>query len=389
VNRIARAAAVLGLPSASQIKQIFQKIVAVAIALLGVGFNAGIVNAATLSSASVTLSDSRPSVTSSYTFTGSSVTSGTIKCIKAVFATTSTGEVQPTGWDGTGGSVTAASSTLVNSSATGWSLATSDGSGASAGADNVWKYTNSTGITPSTTTGATFVMAGITNASTPDTAYFLRISTYNNTDCSTSPVDNAAVEFINTSGSTLSLTIDNTLSFTVNGVNSGTNCAGTGTGAAVTSTGTTLPFGTVTSASNTYACQDLQAATNSTNGYTIFARYTAKPTNALSQTIADVSPGTNNAPNTFSGAGTEAYGYTTNDQSLSGSAGTGAGQASRFFNGTTYKYAAMTTGNAEVAYESAGVTQTTYRVTHQVGISATTFPGTYTTTIIYTCTPVY
>jgi hypothetical protein len=345
--------------------------------------------AASLSSSSVSLSDPRPSNTSSYTFTGSTVTSGLIKCVKVVFATASTGEVNPTGWDGTAGTVTAASSTLVNSSATGWTLATSDGSGASVGADNVWKYTNTTGITPGTLTGATFVMAGITNSSVADTAYYMRINTYNNTDCSSSPVDNAAVEFINTNGSTLSLTIDNTLSFTVNGISATTNCAGSGTGAAQTSTGTTLPFGTVTSASNTYVCQDLTAATNSTNGYTIFARYTAKPTNALSQTIADTAAGSNNAPGTFAGAGTEAYGYTTNDQSLSGSAGTGAGQASRFFNGTTYKWAAMTSSNAEVGYESAGVTSTSYRVTHQVGVSLTTFPGTYNTTVIYTCTPVY
>jgi hypothetical protein len=49
----------------------------------------------------------------------------------------------------------------------------------------------------------------------------------------------------------------------------------------------------------------------------------------------------------------------------------------------------MTTSNSEVAYEAAGVTSTTYRIGHQVGIASTTFPGTYTTTIIYTCTPIY
>jgi hypothetical protein len=381
VNRITRAAEALGVRRPQNFRNKLVKLAALLTALTGLTFNAGLANAATLTSAKVALSDPRPSQVASYTFTGSSVTSANIKCVKAVFATTSTGEVNPTNWDGTGGTVTAASSTLVNSSASGWTLATSDGTGASAGADNVWKYTNTTGVTPSTLTGATFIMAGITNSSIQDTAYYLRINTYDNTDCSTTPRDNATVEFINTNGSTLSLTIDNTLSFTVNAVAGSQSCDGTTTTQA--STATTIPFGTLTSAANGVVCQDLTAATNATNGYTIFARYTAAPTNALSQTIADHS-GSNASPTAFSAAGTEAYGYSTNDATLAGSNPT----ANRFTN-PSQGWAAMTTSNAEVAYESAGVTTATYRVGHQVGISTTTKPGAYSTTIIYTCTPVY
>jgi hypothetical protein len=138
----------------------------------------------------------------------------------------------------------------------------------------------------------------------------------------------------------------------------------------------------VTASTNQVVCQDLTASTNATNGYTIFARYTGAPANNLAQTIASHS-GTNAAPTTFSAAGTEAYGYTTNDATL------GTGTADRFTSSGANKFAAMTTSNAEVGYESAGVTSTTYRVGHQVGVSLTTFPGTYTTTVIYTCTPIY
>jgi hypothetical protein len=99
----------------------------------------------------------------------------------------------------------------------------------------------------------------------------------------------------------------------------------------------------------------------------------------LSQTIAN-SSGSNTTPAAFPAAGTEAYGYTTNDATL------GTGTAGRFISNL---WAAMTTTNAEVGYESAGVTSTTYRVGHQVGVSAITHPGTYTTTVVYTCTPVY
>jgi hypothetical protein len=187
--------------------------------------------------------------------------------------------------------------------------------------------------------------------------------------------------FILTNGSTLSLTVDPTLTFTVNAVASAQSCDGGTTTAA--STATTIPFGTVTSASNALVCQDLTASSNAANGYTIFARYTSAPTNGLSQTITDWT-GSNVTPTSSWSAGTEAYGYTTNDASLSA---IGAG-TNRFTNGGQ-KYAAMTSSNAEVAFEAAGVSSTTYRVGHQVGVATITRPGTYTTTIIYTCTPVY
>jgi hypothetical protein len=225
------------------------------------------------------------------------------------------------------------------------------------------------------------VIAGVTNSSVNNTSYWLRFNTYNNTDCATSPVDNTTMGFIFTQGSTLSLTVDQTLTFTVNSVATSQSCGG-GTSTSG-STATTIPFGTVTTAANGLVCQDLTASTNATNGYTIFARYTAAPTNGTGQTIDPVS-GSNASPGSFPAAGaTEAYGYTTNDQTL------GTGTANRFYNGSTYSYAAMTTSNAEVAYESAGVSSTTYRIAHQVGITALTDPGTYSTTVIYTCTPVY
>lgn len=380
MKRIKRAAEALGLPRIESPKNLLAKLLTIIMAIAGIGLNAGFANAATLSTAKVALSDPRPSTTAvNYTFTGSSVTSANIKCVKLVFATTPVGEVNPTGFNGTGGTVTAASSTLVNSSATGWTLVTSDGAGASAGANNVWKYTNTTGVVPSTLTSATFIAAGITNSSTADTAYYFRINTFDNVDCATTPRDNANVQFINTNGSTLSLTIDNTLTFTVNAVASSQNCNGSTSTQA--STATTIPFGTVTSGANQIVCQDLTAATNATNGFTIFTRYTAKPTNPLNQTIADWT-GTNATPTTFSAPGTEAYGYTTNSATL------GTGTPNRFTNAGP-KYAAATTSNNEVAFTPNGVTSTTTRVGHQVGISLTTFPGTYTTTIIYTCTPIY
>jgi len=233
------------------------------------------------------------------------------------------------------------------------------------------------GETPASASGRTISYDGITNSSIFNTSYYLRINTYDDATCATNPVDNTTVQFINTNGSTLSLTVDNTLTFTVNAVAGSSSCNGATSTQA--STATTIPFGTVTAAANQIVCQDLTASSNATNGYTVFARYTAKPTNALTQTIVDWT-GTNAAPTTFSAAGTEAYGYTTDDATL------GTGTAGRF---ASNKWAAMTTTNDEVGFEASGVSTGTYRIGHQVGISNITRPGTYITTIIYTCTPVF
>ncbi|MBW4062188.1 hypothetical protein HJC99_06470 [Candidatus Saccharibacteria bacterium] len=382
MERLCRAARVLGLPlpvvRGSQWRQlIIGTILAVQVMVPGA------VHAVSgLTNVSVALSDPRPNATAAsvtYQITASGVTAATvIKCVKVLVSTTSAGTVAPTGFSGASSSVTAASSTLINSSATGWSLAKSDGT-SSTGQNNILQYTNSTGITPSTLTGATFIVAGLTNSTVGDTPYFLQLATFGATDCVTGPVNNSLIRFINTSGSQLSLSVDPTLTFTVNGVLSGQACDGSTSNVATTST--TLAFGSVTTATNSLACQDLTAATNASNGYTIYMRYSGQLNNGSGAFIANVS-GSNSSPGTFPAAGNEAYGYTTSDATL------GTGTANRFTS-PSQGWAAPTTTNAEIAYESGGVTSTTYRIGHQIGVATTTRAGSYQTTIIYTCTPVY
>ena len=344
------------------------KIVTVMVASSGILLNSGLASASTLTTASVGLSDSRPSQVASYTFTGSTVTTATaVKCIKVTFSTNSATVTTPTGFTAASASVNA-SSTLINASTVGWTPTASA---------NTFSFTHATGVAPSLASGRTFVLDTVTNSSVVDTGYYYKIATFTNVDCATGPIDNATVQYINTNGSTLSLSVDSSLSFSVGAVSTSTACAGSTTTSG--STSTTIPFGTVTAATNGLVCQDLAAATNAANGYTLYIRYTGALTNGVAQTLANWT-GTNTAPTTFSAAGTEAYGYSTNDITL------GTGTPGRF---TSNKYAANTTTNSEVAYEPAGVTSTSYRIAHQAGISTLTNPGTYQTTVIYTCTPVY
>jgi hypothetical protein len=340
--------------------------------------------AATLSSASVALSDSEPSTTGvTYTFTGSSFTNSNIQCIQAVFSTSPSNQVNPSGWTGSGGSINTSASSLF-SSWSGWSLATSDGSGATVGSGNVWQYTHSGGVTPNTLTGATFVMSGITNSSVSGTAYDLELTTYNNTNCSSSPVDNVTVAFINTGGSVLSMTVNPTLTTSLTGVSSGTPCDGSTT--SVTTTPTSIPYGVVTSAANSMACQEVTASTNAANGYTLYIRQTGPLTNSVGHNFSGVS-GTNAVPTVFPAAGTEAYGYTTSSSTLSTCGG--SCNANRFTDGSSYNdYAAYTTANAEIGYATSA-DSTNYFIGQQVGVDISTPEGSYQTTVVYTCTPVY
>jgi hypothetical protein len=386
VERISLAVAVFGIKLPKRRSRLGRSLLAclsVLAALLQPGLSSA---AGSLDSAAASLSDPTPSSTSNYSFTGSSVdTSQAILCVKVIWATTAAGDAAPTGFDGSTGTVDAADSTLIGSSATNWSLARADGTGSS-GQKNIFEYTNSaSGYTPVSASGQTFVLGGIVNSSNPGAGFYFKIATFGNTNCTSSPIDNATVGYINTSGQTLSLNVDQSLSFTVNPVVSGASCDGGTTTAG--STSTAVPFGSVSSAANSLVCQDLQAASNATNGYSVYLRYTGPPTNAGSDTIADWS-GTNDVPTNWASSGVEGYGYTTDDSTLSTCSGSCA--ANRFTDGSTYHYfAKATASNAEVGYEPAGGTLKHYHIGHQVGVSTTTNPGVYTTTIIYTCTPVY
>ncbi len=326
-------------------------------------------HAAQLTIASIGLGDSRPSaINVSYTFTASNVSLSTIRCIKEVYADTASGSNVPASMSTAAATFDTTNSNFMPTPGA-WTL--------SHPANGTLQLVNATGEVPASAAARKLVFAAMSNGATPDIRYYLRLNTYSDAAC-TAPVDNATVTFIFTNGSTLSLTVDPTLSFTVNAVASGQLC--NGATSTQPSTATTIPFGTVTTAANSIVCQDLQISTNATNGYTVYARYTSRPQSGPNL-IADTT-GTNTTPAAFPASGTEAYGYTTNDSAL------GTGVANRFTNPANV-WAAMTASNNEVAFDATGVNSTIYRIGHQVGISPTTRPGTYITTIIYTCTPVY
>jgi hypothetical protein len=332
-------------------------------------FRVPIAGGASLSTGSLLISDSRPSTASTtYTATFSNVTTSAIRCIKIVFSDAATAGSVPSGLS-TAAAALGGTSTYVPTPGN-WAV---DGTSA----NGTVTITYASGETPAGASGRTVVVSGITNGSVVDTAYFAQFSTYNNVNCSSSGVDSGTVAFIYTTGQAVSATVDPSLTFTVSGVSSGTVNSAT---VNITSTSSTIPFGTVTASTNKIGAHDLAVGTNAAGGYTVTTRYTGALTSS-GNTIDDFAS-TNDTPAAFTAAGIEGFGYTTRDPSL------GTGTAGRFTATGGNKWSKFTTSPLEVAYSNAAVSETT-RVGYQVGVASTTEAGTYTTTVVFTATPVY
>ncbi len=328
-------------------------------------------HAASLTGSKVALSDSRPSGTSvSYDIEFDNVTTSAIKCIKVEFDTSADGSGgKPTGLDITSAALSGSSDFIPTPAS--WSVSNNNTTAISS-------ITFATGETPAGASDRNVILTGITNGSTAETGYFVLVSTFNNTDCTSSAVDSGIGTYIYVTGQAVSLTVDPTIAFNVAAVASGqtVNTATT----TVTSTDGTIPFGTVSTGALSIAAHDATVTTNAGSGYTVYIRYTAKPTSGSND--IDDHTGSNAVPTSMS-AGTEAFGYTSDDATL------GTGTAARFTTSAP-KYAAFTTSNAEVAYNAAAVSSQTTRIGYAVGISGTTPAGTYgTSTVILTATPAY
>lgn len=329
------------------------------------------VHAASLNGGKIALSDSRPSGTSvSYDIEFDNVTTSAIKCIQVEFDTAADGSGgKPTGLDITSAAFSGSSDYIPTPGS--WSPSNNNTTG-------ITQITYATGETPAGATDRNVILTGITNGSTAETGYYVLFSTYNNTDCTSSALDSGTATFIYVTGQAVSLTVDPTISFNVAAVNSGQTVNGATT--TVTTTDGTIPFGTVTSGALSIAAHDATVTTNAGSGYTMYVRYTAAPSSGANS--IDDHTGSNASPSSMS-AGTEAFGYTTNDATL------GSGTADRFTNGGP-KYAAFTTSNAEAGYSAAAVSSQTIRLGYAVGISGTTPAGTYgSSTVIITATPAY
>ena len=303
-----------------------------------------------------------------YTHTISNISLSLIKCIKVSYSTSLTSQTKPTGMDITSASLS--SSTTYIPTPANWTISNNNTTG-------VITLTNATGETPAAASTRYLIFLNITNGSITDTAYYASISTFNNVDCTTNPVDTGVSAFLFTDGQYLEVTVEPSFTFIIAALVSGTDVNGTSTN--ITTTDGTVPLGKVTTSTNKVGAHRLSITTNAINGYTVTTRYTGVLLHTNGVDDINNHTGTNASPTAFPAAGTEAFGYTTEDFTL------GTGTANRF---STNKWAAFTTSPVEIMYGSAAGTETV-DFGYQVGIAAATSAGFYQTTVIYTATPIY
>lgn len=167
--------------------------------------------------------------------------------------------------------------------------------------------------------------------------------------------------------------------------------------AGITTSSPTLTFSTSNSsitfsnlnAGNSYTDSSqttvLTTSTNAYNGYVVNARETQALTHTVdgTTTISNYASA-NSSPTSWSGAG---FGYTTDDNDLSG------GTNTRFSSGT--KYAGFTTSSpGDPVADHAGpvlsaISNETFTISYRVTTDATKKAGKYTTTVLYNVVPEY
>jgi hypothetical protein len=191
--------------------------------------------------------------------------------------------------------------------------------------------------------------------------------------------EGATVVSINNTVS-VTATVQSSLTFTINGIAATNACANSGGNADVTTTSTTIPYGSLTVNTSKIACQELIVSTNATNGYVVTVQQDQDLTSAGADSIVPFS-GTHGTPITWTnppGTGTNGYfGYTSDD--------TGFAQFQ------AAKYAGFAADNTpyDVITESGPVSNATNYISYQIEVNELQEAGTYTNTLMYICTATF
>ena len=329
-------------------------------------------HAGLLSSASVELSDPRPSnagttYTVTYTFPGTT----SIQCIDIIFGGAASNISISSGPSTAAAPTGMTTTSAVKTSVTGggltdanWSLYNTN--------NGVLQYEYATG-SPTTATSVTITTNTITNPSVG--TFYAQVATYSTltTHTCSGLVDNSNVMALATTGGvSTSVTVDPTISFSVAGTSGAIN--GGPTSNAIT-TASSIAFGNVAAGgSASSAAQLLTTSTNAAHGYTIYIKDDKALTDANSDTVTDQT-GTPSSPTAFTGStSVSSFGYTTNSTTVAM---------------TSNNWAGLTQTNVAIDTQTAPQNAKTLSVEYQLEMKSIQPPGTYSNVITYTATPTY
>lgn len=332
--------------------------------------------AADLSGESLTLSDPRISQASvTYTMDVSTVTTSAIRCIRIEFDTAFDGSGgMPSGMSITGATYDATNSDYIPDAET-WTASGNNGTG-------VVEITNATGETPASASARTVVLTGMTNGSTANTTYYAILSTYNNVNCSSSPVDTTGVAtLVFTETVTVNARVAPNLTFTVL-CNSGACSSNT---LNIPESGAALSSGAVSNNDQL----TLATSSNATSGFVMSYNATTTLTSPDTDTISSIG-----GTPTASSPGTEQYGMNLAANTGFGTAPSGSGCGSTTTDtdyDTANEYAYEThASNFATLVTTAGPSNTcTFTVSHIVNIGGATEAGLYSNTEKYRIVATY
>jgi hypothetical protein len=325
-----------------------------------------------------TISDSRAGVAAAHTFVFTPSVTTAFTSITFTFCTTASGTcTAPTGMILTAVPTLAAVGTSGISGASAWSAAGSSATCTGSGNTNCNIVVTVTGGTTQSLSAVTVgVSGGITNPSTVNTTYYVRISS------NTADTGTVAFGILDTTSITVSATVDPTFSFSIAGVSSGQTVNSATT--TETTTSTTVPFSASASIGTTahIAAHDLTVSTNGSGGYTISVASTTTNPLTSGSNFFNTFTGTNGSPTTWSapaGAANSSSGYF-------GYTSGGTNASSQF---ASNKWAGPTTTAAVIASKSSAASADVTRVGWQIQANAFQPPGAYTGVELLVATPTY
>jgi hypothetical protein len=333
--------------------------------------------AASLTSAKLTISDSRAAQTAvTHEFKFTTATGGSIKHVDFTYCTTATG------------ACSAVSGLNFALAGTGPITGLGAGSVSSPTANVSLRYTVSSAALIGSGTAVTIPFTNITNPSGTNSTFFVRIETK---DAGLAVIDNVSVAsaVLTTTSISVSASIGAAFTFTVAAVSSGSV---NGRTIDIVTTQNAIPFGAMVNGDVQVGAHDLTVSTNATNGYSVTVKTLDDPPLADMSNNIDNFTGTNSSPVTWSAptsatanSNTGYFGYTTEDSSLSAAA------ADRFTSSGGNKWSGFTTTPAEVIYRAnstVGAGETT-RLGWIAEVNSNQPAGEYRGTVILVATPTY
>ncbi len=333
------------------------------------------VYAGTLTSAKITITDSRAGQSGvSHTFNFTTGTTETIATVIMQYCTTASGDcTTPTG--------------LITTSASQGSITGLGASTSNVATNGTITLTVTSPLSVNSGTTITLPYTGITNPSTTNTSFYVRLTTKNG---SADTIDSTIVAFaiLTSTSLAVSANVGATLSVSLAAVNTGSVNGATVN--VTNTTATTIPFGLLTSGSTKIAAHDMTVSTNASQGYAVTIRSDDPPLADNSNNI-DKFTGTNASPTSWTSPNggtininTGFAGYTSEDNSLC------TGTADRFTSSGGNKWAGPDGTPAEIICStSAVILGETVRIGWQVEVNSLQPPGSYTGTYVIVTTPTY